>query len=71
MTPRIDKETSGFGIGVKRRSFLGSFLVIGTLRGVGGGGVGGINAHNKDIIRPISGSIVPCLPLTPLRVPMI
>ena len=26
---------------------------IGTLRGVGGGGVGGLNAHNKDLIRPI------------------
>ena len=25
--------------------------VIGTLRGVGGGGVGGLNAHNKDLIR--------------------
>ena len=28
-------------------------IVIGTLRGVGGGGVGGLNAHNKDLIRPI------------------
>ena len=28
-------------------------LFIGTLRGVGGGGVGGLNAHNKDLIRPI------------------
>ena len=28
-------------------------LIIGTLRGVGGGGVGGLNAHNKDLIRPI------------------
>ena len=27
--------------------------IIGTLRGVGGGGVGGLNAHNKDLIRPI------------------
>ena len=27
--------------------------LIGTLRGVGGGGVGGLNAHNKDLIRPI------------------
>ena len=27
--------------------------VIGTLRGVGRGGVGGLNAHNKDLIRPI------------------
>ena len=27
--------------------------VIGTLRRVGGGGVGGLNAHNKDLIRPI------------------
>ena len=26
-------------------------LIIGTLRGVGGGGVGGLNAHNKDLIR--------------------
>ena len=26
---------------------------IGTLRGVGGAGVGGLNAHNKDLIRPI------------------
>ena len=25
--------------------------IIGTLRGVGGGGVGGLNAHNKDLIR--------------------
>ena len=24
-----------------------------TLRGLGGGGVGGLNAHNKDLIRPI------------------
>ena len=28
-------------------------VLIGTLRGVGGGGVGGLNAHNKDLIRPI------------------
>ena len=27
-------------------------LVIGTLRGVGGGGVGGLNAHNKGSIVP-------------------
>ena len=27
--------------------------VIGTLRGVGGRGVGGLNAHNKDLIRLI------------------
>ena len=27
--------------------------IIGTLRGVGGGGVGGLNAYNKDLIRPI------------------
>ena len=27
--------------------------VIGTLRGVGGGGVGGLNGHNKAVIRPI------------------
>ena len=26
--------------------------IIGTLRGVGGGGVGGLNARNKDLIRP-------------------
>ena len=26
---------------------------VGTLRGAGGGGVGGLNAHNKDLIRPI------------------
>ena len=25
--------------------------IIGTLRGVGTGGVGGLNAHNKDLIR--------------------
>ena len=25
--------------------------IIGTLRGVGGGGVGGLNAHNKDLMR--------------------
>ena len=36
-------------------------LSIGTLWGVGGGGVGGLNAHNKDI-RPIYGSIVPYPP---------
>ena len=32
---------------------LGFWLdyIIGTLRGVGGGGVGGLNAHNKDLIR--------------------
>ena len=34
----------------------GGLLIIGTLRGVGGGGVGGLNAHNKDLIRPIYGS---------------
>ena len=34
-------------------------MVIGTLRGVGGGGVEGHNAHKKDLIRPIFGSIVP------------
>ena len=28
-----------------------TYNVIGTLRGVGGGGVGGLNAHNKDLIR--------------------
>ena len=32
-------------------------VVIGTLRGVGegegGGGVGGLNAQNEDLIRPI------------------
>ena len=27
--------------------------IMGTLRGVGGGGVGGLNGHNKDVIRPI------------------
>ena len=27
--------------------------LIGTLRGVGGGGVGGLNAHNKDLIREV------------------
>ena len=26
---------------------------IGTLRGVGGGGVGGLNAHNRALIRLI------------------
>ena len=26
-------------------------IFTGTLRGVGGGGVGGLNAHNKDLIR--------------------
>ena len=26
-------------------------ILIGTLRGVGGGGVGGLNAHNKDLRR--------------------
>ena len=31
----------------------GLLVIIGTLRGVGGGGVGGLNAHNKDLIRPI------------------
>ena len=35
---------------------------IGTLRGAGGGGVGGLNAHNKDLIRPTFGSIVPYPP---------
>ena len=39
-----------------------STYIIGTLRGVGGGGVGGLNAHNKDLIRPIYGSIVPYPP---------
>ena len=38
-----------------------SDLVIGTLEGVGGGGVGGHNAHNKDLIRPIP---------TPLPLPL-
>ena len=33
-----------------------------TLRGVGGGGVGGLNAHNKDLARPIQGSTVPYPP---------
>ena len=37
--------------GVQRSAVLVS--IIGTLRGVGGGGVGGLNAHNKDLIRPI------------------
>ena len=37
-------------------------LVIGTLRGVGGGGVWGLNAHNKDLILPICGSMVPYPP---------
>ena len=37
---------------------------MGTLRGSRGGGVGGLNAHNKDLIRPINGSIVP-YPLPP------
>ena len=32
---------------------LEELLLIGTLRGVGGGVVGGLNAHNKDLIRPI------------------
>ena len=28
-------------------------IFVGTLRGVGGGGVGGLNAQNKDLMRPI------------------
>ena len=28
-------------------------VVIRTLRGVGGGRVGGLNAHNRDLIRPV------------------
>ena len=37
-------------------------FIIGTLWGVGGGGVGALNAHNKDLVRPIEGSIVPYPP---------
>ena len=40
----LEAGASGFDFGG-----LGS--IIGTLRGVGGGGVGGLNAHNKDLIR--------------------
>ena len=29
------------------------------LRGVGAGEVGGLNAHNKDLTKPIQGSIIP------------
>ena len=43
-----------------------SAVIIGPLRGVGGGGVGGLNAHNKDLIRTYPTP----LPPTPLRVPM-
>ena len=52
---------TGFGVGG----------FIGTLRGLGGRGVGGFNTYNKDLIRLIYGSIVPYpAPPTPLRVPM-
>ena len=37
--------------GAEAEFFRLLLIIIGTLRG--GGGVGGINAHNKDIIRPI------------------
>lgn len=41
------------------------------LDGVGGGGVRGFNAHNKDLGKPSSGSIGPYPPPpTPIRVPM-
>ena len=33
-------------------------FIIRTLRGYGGGGVGGLNTCNKDLVRPISGSVV-------------
>ena len=45
-------------------------IIIGTLRGLGGGGVGGLSAHNKDLINPTSGSIVPYpSPLYPSKGP--
>ena len=45
--------------------------IIRTHRGVGGREVGGLHAHNQDLIRPIQGSMVPYpLPPTPLRVPV-
>ena len=50
------------GDGIKR-----FYLVIGTLKGGRGRGVGGLNAYNKDLIRPLFGSIYP----TALRVLMI
>ena len=41
------------------------------LDGVGGGGGGAFNAHNKDLGKPSSGSIGPYPPPpTPIRVPM-
>ena len=45
---------------------------IGTFRGVGGSGVGGLNAYNKDPIRPYlrKYSPLPPSPLPPLRVLM-
>ena len=44
---------------------------IRTLRGVRGRGVGGLNGHNKDVVRPIYGSMVPYPPSPyPPRVPM-
>ena len=41
---RMGDVSAGFGAGA---------LTHRDLRGVGGGGVGGLNAHNKDLIRPI------------------
>ena len=38
-------------IGGDCSGFNSSLYIIGTLRGVGGGGIGGLNAHNKDLIR--------------------
>ena len=38
-------------------------IVIRTLRGVGG-----LNTHNKDLIRPIYGSIVPYPPKGPYEI---
>ena len=43
LTLRVESRAVGF---------CGALKVIGTLRGVGGGGVGGLNAHNKDPYPP-------------------
>ena len=43
---------------------------MGSLKGVGGGGVGGLNAHNKDLIRKYS-PLPPSPPYPPFRIPMI
>ena len=51
----------GLARGVSKSSRLKIHnLIIGIFRGVGG--VGGLNAHNKDLVRPFSGSIVPYPP---------